>query len=390
VLGPLLWSLPWVAFLFFVVLRVRLPLELADPPTGPVEAPFVTVIVPARDEERSIARVLGSLAASRYPSFEILVVDDRSADRTAELARAAGPDRARRLEVISGEPLPEGWLGKPWACWQGAERARGDLLLFADADTVHGPDLLRRSVGELLRREADALTVLGRQLMGTFWERLVQPQIFMTMMVRFVDQRWPLPQRRWRSAIANGQYLLFRRTVYDALDGHRGVRDQVVEDQALAQRLVREGFRLWVGRAEDQLATRMYQSLGEIVAGWSKNLVLGGLQSLPRWIRPVAPGLLLLTGVILWLLPPLVLIGAVTGLLGGWSLAWSAVVVTASALFWAMVGVRLGVPARYGVLYPLGAAVGSWILIRSWRHMERVVWKGREYKVRIRDGDSGG
>lgn len=387
-LAPLLLSLPWVALLLFVLLRIRLPIELSDPATSPADPRLVTVIVPARDEERNIERVLRSVAASRYPIFEILVVDDRSGDRTAQRAASVDSGRAQRLEVISGEPLPEGWLGKPWACWQGAARARGDLLLFTDADTVHGPDLLSRSVGELHDRESDALTVLGRQLMETFWERLVQPQIFMTMMVRFVDQRRPLPQRRWRSAIANGQYLLFRREVYEAIDGHRAVRDQVVEDQALAQRLVRGGYRLWVGRDEGQLATRMYHSLGEIVAGWSKNLVLGGLQSLPPWIRPFAPALLLLTGVVLWLLPPLVLVGALAGLFGGVSLGWSAAVVTASILFWAVVGARLGAPARYGALYPLGAAVGSWVLVRSWLRMGNVVWKGRAYRVSLSDGST--
>jgi chlorobactene glucosyltransferase len=388
VLGLLMLSLPWVVFLLFVVLRMRLPIELTTFPVDPRDPPFVTVIVPARDEERNIERVLRSLASSRYPAFEILVVDDRSSDRTAELACSVAPGQARRLEVIRGEPLPGGWLGKPWACWQGVQRAHGDLLLFTDADTVHGAELLSRSVRELREREADALTVLGRQLLETFWERLIQPQIFLTMMVRFADARRPRPSARWRSAIANGQYLLFRREVYEALDGHRGVREEVVEDQALAQRLVRGGYRLWIGRAEDQLATRMYESLGEIIAGWSKNLVLGGLRSLSPWTRPVAPALLLLTGATLWLLPPLVLVGALVGPFGGVALTWSTGVVVGSTIFWAVVGVRMGVPGLYGALYPLGAAAAGWIVLRSWLRMESVVWKGREYHVKVGDGGS--
>lgn len=379
-LVPLLLGLPWATLVLFVALRVRLPPELpwSAPPEPP---PRVSIVVPARDEEHNIETVLRSLARSRYPTFEIIVVDDRSRDGTAELARRVERGNAERILVVAGEPLPEGWLGKPWACWQGAERARGELLLFTDADTVHEPELLARSVRELTDRRADALTVLGRQLMETFWERLVQPQIFLAMVLRFADLRRPLPPGRWRSAIANGQYILLRREAYEVLGGHRSVRSEVVEDQRLAQELVRAGFQLRVARAEDQLGTRMYRSLAELVAGWSKNLILGGLQSLPPIIRPVTPPTMLVSGVVLWLVPPALLFAALAGVAGAGALLWSAVVVATSALFWMGVSLRLGAPWWYGLLYPLGAAVGARILLKSWIRMEQVVWKGREYRV---------
>jgi len=381
VFWPVLLALPWVVLVLFMVLRVRLPTAIPEHPASWSAPPLVSVIVPARNEERSIETVLRSLTASRYPAFEILVVDDRSDDDTRERARTVDRGGAARLEVIVGEPLPEGWLGKPWACWQGASRARGDLLVFTDADTVHGPDLLGRAVAYLDEEEADAVTLMGRQLLETFWERVVQPHIFLAMWIRYPALARPLRPERWASAIANGQYILFRREVYESFDGHRSVRGEVVEDQALAQGLVRSGYRLSVGGAEADFATRMYRSLGEIVAGWSKNLILGGLRSLPAWLRPIAPPLMLLSALILWLLPPALLVAALIGTSGGPSLVWASCITGLSALFWALVCRRMGVPGRFGLLYPLGAAVGLWIMVRSWSRMGRVEWKGREYRV---------
>src|SRR5204862_4476465 len=111
-----------------------------------------------------------------------------------------------------------------WACWQGVREAQGELLLFTDADTVHGPALLGRAVAGLAQTDTDCLTVIGRQIMASFWERLVQPQVFTLLAIRYPDMGTPLPARRWRSAIANGQYMLFRRAAYDALGGHEAVR----------------------------------------------------------------------------------------------------------------------------------------------------------------------
>lgn len=143
VLTPLLLALPWVAFAALAVARLRgLPDALPEDVTLPADPPPVSVVVPARNEAANIVCCLESLAASRYPTFEIIVVDDRSEDGTRELTRSVTPGGARRIAVLDGEPLPEGWLGKPWACWQGARVATGEVLLFTDADTLHGPDLL--------------------------------------------------------------------------------------------------------------------------------------------------------------------------------------------------------------------------------------------------------
>ena len=222
--------------------------------------------------------------------------------------------------------------------------------------------------------------------MGSFWERVVQPQVFTMMLFRFPDARGPLPSRRWRDAIANGQYILLRREAYLAIGGHQAVRDEVVEDLRIAQILVKGGRRLSFRLAEDDFATRMYRGLGELVRGWSKNILIGGRLTLPRRLRPLVAPLSLAAGAGLWLAPPLALLASLLGVGEGALLLWSAAAVITSALFWGAASLRMGISPLYGALYPLGAAVGTWILLRSWRRGSRVEWKGREYEVRLHDG----
>ena len=156
---------PWIALALYLLIKVRLPPPLPAVDATDRAAPLVSVIVPARNEERSIRSCVESICASDYPDFEVFVVDDRSDDATLEMARAVPPNHARRIVVVEGQELPDGWMGKPWACAQGAQVAKGDLLLFTDADTVHARDLLGRAVAAMVEDEGDALTLLGRQLM---------------------------------------------------------------------------------------------------------------------------------------------------------------------------------------------------------------------------------
>jgi chlorobactene glucosyltransferase len=380
---PLLLSLPWAGLLAFLLFVVRKPSELAPPrPREPsADTPLVSVIVPARNEAENIEACVRSLTRSTYAPFEVIVVDDGSEDGTGRLARAVDRGAALRLEVMDGVPLPAGWLGKPWACWQGFQIAEGDVLLFTDADTRHGPELLGRAITALEEEEADLLTLVGRQLMETFWERLVQPQIFFIMLFRFPRFEQTARNARWRDAVANGQYLLFRRAAYDRIGGHASVKDEVVEDLALAQNVKRAGLRLRIRGADSELATRMYRSLGQLVDGWSKNILIGGLQSVPVWMRPLVPPVSFATGVALWLAPPAALGVSLVGGGGEALLLWSGTVYGLSALLWGLFTRQMGAPAWHGLLYPLGAAVGAFIFLRSWRAGRRVSWKGRRYQL---------
>jgi len=376
---PLLLALPWVGAVVFLAFVAKPPRDLPERPARAGRRPLVSIIVPARDEAVNIETCVRSLTATEYEAFEVIVVDDRSSDGTAEIVRGLDRGNARRIIVVAGRELPEGWLGKPWACKQGADVAEGELLLFTDADTRHGQDLLARAVAGLDEELADLFTVIGRQLLESFWERVVQPQIFLMMLVRFPRIERTVQRGHWREAIANGQYMLFRRSAYDAVGGHESVKDEVAEDLALAQRVRRAGLPLRVRGAESELATRMYRSLGHLVEGWSKNLFMGGLQTMPPAVRGVVVPATLAAGVVLWIVPPVVLASALVGAGGTGLLVWSGAATALSLAIWTSFVRRMGIPAAYGLLYPLGAAVGAFILARSWVRGRNVEWKGRRY-----------
>jgi hypothetical protein len=229
--------------------------------------------------------------------------------------------------------------------------------------------------------------------METFWERLVQPHIFLLMLTRFPDFERLARNRRWRDAVANGQFLLFRRAAYEAIGGHAAVRNEVAEDLALAQRVKRSGLRLRIRGAERHLATRMYRSLPQLVEGWSKNVVMGGLQTFSPWFRPVLPVASLMVEIGFWLVAPAVLVAwsagsaidawpaVVAGVDSGQLVLWAATVYGLSAVLWGDWTRRMGTLPLYGALYPLGAGVASYILLRAWVRGPSVEWKGRRYRL---------
>ena len=376
-LRALLPALPWLApFAALARLGRRTPELSTAPPV--TDGPLISVVIPARNESRVIATVLGSVLESRYAALEIIVVDDRSTDDTA--ARVAGiAERDPRVRLIEGEPLPEGWFGKPWACVQGARAARGEILVFTDADTRHAPDLLPHAVGALQAERADLLTISPRQRCETFWERVVMPQIWFLLGVRY-HPRAVNRARRARDVIANGQFIMVRRDAYDRVGTHAAVRGEVAEDLALAQAFFAAGLRSWFAFAESLMETRMYESLPHLVEGWSKNIYLGGRRSFPdEPVRRALVPLALAGSIVFWLLPPLVLAGALAGAWPSLAAAGAAATLLCVA-FWMLMSLGMQIPAWYGLLYPLGAGVLLYVVARStWRGSRRVEWRGRTY-----------
>jgi chlorobactene glucosyltransferase len=388
----LLLCIPWLLVGLFLVLFVRIPPRMPPPPVREAEdPPLVSIIVPARNEEVNLPPLLESLGAMAYPRFEVLVVDDESTDRTRDLVLAADPGNASGIRLVPGVPLPKGWFGKPWACHQGAREARGSLLLFTDADTVHGPQLLAQAVGCMEGEGADVVTLIGRQVMESFWEQLLQPQFFMLLAARFPRAGTTKKPKHWREAIANGQYLLFRRDAYWGFGGHEAVKGEVVEDMRIAQLLVRGGWKLVV-REGVGLKTRMYRSLRGLVEGWSKNFTTGVLQTTPGFLRPVALPLSLGIGTVLWLLPPSVLAWALATGSEGLALHFGAATTAFGIAHWVVASWILRGNPLFGLLYPLGSVVAAYIFALSWIRGSRIHWKGREYHMdeRTRRGEGSG
>ncbi|MDQ3698338.1 MAG: glycosyltransferase [Gemmatimonadota bacterium] len=377
----ILAALPWLVIPVVVLFRGRGSRTLDEESTTlPDDAPLVAVIIPARNEARSIERCVRSILGSAYPRLEVIVVDDDSADGTGDIARrlaAADP----RLRVVEPAPLPAGWFGKQWACAAGAATTRAELLCFTDADTEHAPDLLPRAVNALRARGADMLTVAGTQEMATFWERVIQPQIFALLAARYGGTERVNAARRPIDKIANGQFMLHRRAAYEAVGGHASVHDKVAEDLALAQRLFVLGRPTAMVLGLAQLRTRMYASLGELVGGWMKNIYAGALDSAPggRLGRRLLP-LGLLLPFAMMLAPPLTLAMAALGITTPAVTLWAAIC-TATLLAWGALVYRglLGLSPLYALTFPLGAAVLAYIATRAIVRGRRVRWKEREY-----------
>jgi chlorobactene glucosyltransferase len=338
----------------------------------------VSVIVPARNEAAAIATVIRSILATSYTPLELLVVDDRSSDDTAAIVESLRTDP--RLRLVRGEELPDGWYGKSWACFQGYRYAQGELLLFTDADTRHQPALLVHAVGAMEQEHAALVTVSPTQICVTFWERLVMPQIWFLLSLRY-HPRTVNRARRASDVIANGQFILTSRQAYEAAGTHAAVRHEVAEDLALAQTYVSKGLRLHFAFADRLMETRMYRGLSHLIEGWSKNIYLGGRRSFPdEPLRRALVPVMLVLAMLFWLTPPVVLaVATVEPALG--PVVPAALVATGlSALFWMLICYGMDIPAVYGFGYPLGASMALYIILRStWRGGRRVEWRGRAY-----------
>ena len=344
-------------------------------PDGPKEPagprPTVSVVIAARDEEDELPRTLDALLAQDYPDLEIIVVEDGSTDGTRRVIDA----RAPRVRCVDPPPLGEGWVGKNWACWNGARAASGEWLLFLDADVRLHPECVRTSLAWAERERADLATLAPRVEAVSFWERVVLP--FYVQMVLTYFRAPHVNRDTSRAAMANGQYWLTRRVTYFELGGHEAVAPIVLEDVAIARRYRAAGRRLRVAWSPILAVTRMYRDRQEMFEGLLKNLhgtEFSGVRQVGLWAALV--GLFLLP---LGLLPfalvegNLVLIG-----LGAFLYV---------ALFGKHVGFAraVGASARYGLLFPL--AVGFYVVLfasslaRGIRGRP-VRWKGRSYPVR--------
>ena len=367
-------------------------IELVVPASVPdllPPAPRVSMIVPARNEARNIRRCVNALLAQDYPNFELIVVDDRSTDTTPQILgellhqeqrRPGARQASGRLRVVQGTDLPPGWAGKPHALFQGAVQAGGEWLCFIDADTFASPGLISATLQTAQARAADLFTILTDQELGTFWERVTLPVIFTALSVGFPARHVNDPSRP--EAIANGQFILVRRSVYAAVGGHQAVRDQIAEDKALAELVKGRGCRLVLADGRAVARTRMYTSLPEIWEGWTKNIFLGMQDRL---------GLLLFGGVVGLLgalLLPFWLAGGLVWLATAGSLV-PAIVVAQAALVWfylvclrALVAQAFQISPWYAFSLPIGALLFTAMLFASAFKVlsgQGVTWKGRKY-----------
>ncbi len=367
----------------------KLPLRKNIPALTAAEQmkePTVSIIVPARNEEDNITRCITSLLEQDYSQFEVVAVDDGSTDGTGRLLDelAHTHPQGNRLWVLRlRDELPTGWAGKPHALHMGIQEAQGEWLLFTDADTWHAPNALRSVVTQAVQEGMDLFTVGTQQELPTFWERVLMPMAYLGISMQYPPRLVNDPKSK--VAVANGQYLLIRKSVYEITGGYArpDLRGTLLDDRDLAHVIKSNGFKLHFVDGQDLIHVHMYRGLRDTWRGWRKNAYLGSRGGLPFVLLELL-GLPMIT-IIPFLLPTL---ARLTRRRNGGGIGSAEATLASVAELIPLLAYRLWlntmlrVPWYYALTHPLAGAVFEGILSEStWRILthQGVDWRGRQY-----------
>ncbi len=265
----------------------------------PEPVPLVSVLVPARNEEANIEKCLKSLEEQDYPNLEILVLDDASSDDTAGIVeRMAAADN--RIRLFKGEPLLRGWAGKPFACYQLAKKARGEWLLFVDADTVHAPDMVRSVVSFAIKYRCSLLSGFPRQITVSFSQKIAIPILYFIILSWF-PLWWLQRSKKRKPSLAIGQFLLFHTEAYWRIGGHKAVKSRILEDVWLGMEVARHGGQHMVVDLAPIVSCHMYRNIGSMWNGFVRWFYSVAALSLLALIGLIAAGLILFLAPFYWL-----------------------------------------------------------------------------------------
>lgn len=373
--------IPGIIIIYWVHNQYHLDI-VVTPTAAPKDAPLISICIPARNEENNIRRCVEAALTQDYPNIEVIVLDDRSTDATSEILRQLAAQNDI-LRIISGSDLPDGWAGKPHALYQASAVARGEWLCFLDADTFLMPEAISSCYVKALETEADLFTVMTDQILGSFWEKVVMPLVMTALSVGFSPRKINDPSRR--DAVANGQFILIKRRIYDLIGGHEKVKDQIVEDKAISEQVKWNGHRLIVADGMQVVRTRMYTSLPTIWEGWTKNIYLGLRDHVAMLLLGAFGASLALIAAMF--LPIWPLLGLAWYFNDG---HWMALVVILESFFvWgyliyirAVIAKKMKISAWYALTTPLGAGIfAAMMLTSAWKVLsgQGVTWRGRTY-----------
>jgi len=234
---------------------------------------FISILIPARNEEHNIPKLLQSLVSQSHTNFEIIVLDDHSEDNTAGIVQefAAGNSK---IKLVSGKELPSGWLGKNWACNQLAEYARANILIFIDSDVVLSPNAIQNALNMLKANDLGMLSSFPTQIIPSIGSYLVTP-LMNWLLLTFLPLRQVFASKRGSLVAANGQFIVFKKEAYETIGGHVSVADNVVEDMELARLIKTSGLRIMTALGGSEIMCRMYSTFSEAADGFAKNFYPG-------------------------------------------------------------------------------------------------------------------
>jgi chlorobactene glucosyltransferase len=340
--------------------------------------PFVSILVPARNEEINIRDCAESLLNQDYPDYEVIVLNDSSEDKTGEILSEL-QNIYPKLKILQGKPLAEGWTGKTYACNQLSEAAKGEWLLFTDADTRHYTGSLRGAMYTALEKDTDLLTVFPKMTMKTFSEKLLMPMLFFIAFVLlpfyFVDKKGFT-----KFAIGVGPFMLFKKSAYEKIGGHESVKNAIVEDVWLSRKIKEHGLRLAAADGQNLCSVRMYRCFKDIWNGFSKNIFAGF-----NFSTPVLFTINFLYLLLFFLPFVFLIVYAVTSNETGPIL----ILVFIQVIILFLIRILLTIKFKLGfistLLHPLGAFMVPVIAFNSWRWIasgKGSKWKGRTYQIK--------
>jgi chlorobactene glucosyltransferase len=344
------------------------------------ELPFVSIIVPARDEEENIGACLQSLTNQDYHNFEIIVVDDRSTDRTQEIVRefsASDP----RIKVLHVGDLPKGWTGKNHAIHCGIPLAKGELLLFIDADTEHDPNCVTASVAYFERKNLDALSLEPH----FEWTGFIQKLAFsvFTLITACLFPVFLVNKKGSKLALSNGQYILIKKDVYKKVGGHEKIKDKILEDLALIENVKAAGYDYNLAVGTDIITVKMYKDIASFWQGWSRILFLALKRNC--FIAFVLYVLAIISSLFPFVVLSATIVPLVTHLpaINPISIL-DFIVIAVLLLTTCFVNMIFRINPLYSLLHPIAIITGMAIMGNSvWLslHKKEITWKGTTYKI---------
>ena len=351
-----------------------LHIEKVSAYTGKLEEyPMVSICIPARDEEKSIEACLISMLEQDYPDFEVIVVDDNSTDATPDILQKLAKNH-NNLTVIKGAPLPLDWHGKPFALHQAQKNAKGEYILFADADPVFHPNTLKTAIHIIQDRNLEFFSLLPGSIFSSFWEKAVQPVFF-----GFIGSMTPFRKVNspaFPEAMGVGAFTIIEKKLYDRMGGHEPLKQQILDDIGLARVAKSFGARLLIADGQKLISIRMYHSLAEIRAGWRKNMFIAMRKSIPRaFIYIFIVLALTITPYLLFIESWVYQTGFVSQILSTFNLFTILIV---NLVFCK----ELRLSTFYLFTFPLGALVFSGVMISSMLQIlikGTTEWRGRNY-----------